>query len=210
MLKRGTARLLAAVACILIAGSQVTPAQAQGRDPFVFVSDVDENGRDGTGFAWWLLRKTYRPTAAMVSGVSLARINAHLGAAAGDWCYIQEVTERSFVAPGRAVQTQINETFQRHPRPFRATLTVAPASQLDAAVGAYETCGGEAGLFILITDRAQAPQIMLLDVFEDWDFAWIRTDGETLFASSCFECGHAEALYHDGARDQFYWRNVGD
>ena len=38
---------------------------------------------------------------------------------------------------------------------------------------------------------------------------WHKVD-DALVVGSCFECGHADSLFHDARRGRFYWDRTGD
>jgi hypothetical protein len=203
------------LACIA-AGLTIQPAGASaqviGRDPFIFVLDSDEQGRDGAGLAWWLLAMIIRPTGTTVAGVPISRINEELGPEANQWCYANALTPNSFVSPFRRVQQEIEQSMRAGgDAVFQASGSFTGGEVLDAVVGNYETCGGVDGAFLLITDRSQSRRIVYVHTFTDWDgLIWLRRDDGALIVAGCFMCGHSEALYYDRARSQFYWRNVGD
>jgi hypothetical protein len=202
----------ASIALTLALQPDGASAQIVGRDPFVFVLDRDTEGRNGTGLAWWLLAKIIRPTGTAVAGVPISRINEELGPEADRWCYANALTPNSFVSPFRRVQQEIEQSMRAGgDAVFQASGPFTGGEVLDAVVGNYETCGGADGAFLLITDRSQSRRIVYIHTFTDWDgLIWLRRDDDALIVGSCFMCGHAEALYYDRARSQFYWRNVGD
>ena len=186
--------------------------QASRPDPFVFVFDRDEKGATGEGLAWWLLEATIRPTGKSVAGVTLDRLNKEVGDPMSPWCHAPAFTSASFVSPSRRVQIEIEETFRTHTGSlFKATAAFTGGAVQDAVVGNYETCDGSVGAFLLITDRSPTPSIVYLKGFPEWQgMMWLAPDAEGLTVSSCFECGHAERLYYDTGRAQFYWVSVGD
>lgn len=204
-------RIAVAVLATLIYLPSAGPASAQ--DPFIFPLTTDENGNPGTGLAWWLRDSIIRPTSTIVSGVSVADLNRHRGEIAEPWCYASELTSRSFSSPFRAVQAEIDKTFSDH---TDATFRVAAdftgdGRTEDAVVGNYETCGGQVGVFTLITDRAEPRRIVFLDERTGWKgLIWLRQEGDALVVGGCFECGHAESLFYDPRRSRFYWENSGD
>lgn len=204
-------------AVALAAGAAFLPSAASAQtvrpDPFVFVFDRDEKGGTGEALSWWLLQSTIRPMGKSVSGVPLERLNKAVEDPASTWCYASAFTPASFVSPSRRVQAQIEETFRGHSSAlFRSTAPFTGAAVQDAVVGNYETCDGAAGAFVLITDRAApSPGIVYLKTFPEWQgLMWLRPEKDGLTISSCFECGHVERLYYDGARRRFYWMNEGD
>ena len=208
-------RLLPGIAFAALLTLPLAPAvQAQGvgTDPFVFVLDRDESGRAGSGYAWWLLARIIRPTGTMVSGVTLDRINDRLGPMATPWCFANAFTTRSFVSPSRSVQREIEESLSVGGESlFRGSAAFTGGEAQDAVVGNYETCGGEHGAFLLITDRTAPRNIVYLHQFADWDgLIWMSQIEDGIAVHSCFECGHAEGLFYDRERRQFYWRNIGD
>ena len=69
------------LAASLLLQPATVSAQTIGRDPFIFVLDTDEQGRDGTGLAWWLLAMIIRLTGTTVAGIPISRINEELGPA---------------------------------------------------------------------------------------------------------------------------------
>jgi hypothetical protein len=201
-----------ALMCSSAALAGPPPALEVGRDPFIFVARTDENGGTGAGLAWWLLGSTIRPTGTAVAGITLARINSELGAAADHWCHANALTANSFVSQFAPIQDQIDATMRTHgPSPFRATGAFTGGPALDAVVGDFETCDGQTGAFLLITDRTEPEhRIIYIHAFDWRGLIHVRTDGDSLVVSSCFECGHAEGLFYDRARGRFYWQSLGD
>jgi len=204
------ASLVATLIAALGLGASAT-AQTIGRDPFVFVYDADENGRSGSGLAWWLLKSTIRPTGTTIAGLTLEQLNAKLEDPMMKWCFVSAFTPASFVSPSRRVQSEIDGSLPRRGASiFRTSGAFTGDVTQDAIVGSYETCDGAIGAFLLITTRAE-PAIVYLDAFPEWQgLMWMSNEDDGIAISSCFECGHRQKLYYDKARRRFYWVNEGD
>ena len=202
--------VLAAIAVLIVIPGE---AVASSQDPFIFPLTTDENGNSGQGLAWWLRASIIRPTSTVVSGISVSELNRHREEMAEPWCYASELTARSFSSPFRTVQAEIDETFSTHAdATFRVSGDLTGDGQHeDAVVGNYETCGGEVGVFTLITTPTEPRRIVFLDERTGWKgLIWLRREADALVVGGCFECGHAESLFYDPRRSRFYWENSGD
>lgn len=190
-------------------------SQAAGpHDPFVFATSLSG---DGVGIsrneAWWLRFTVIRPMGTSVSGVTMARINEQRpGAASSEWCFADVLTPKSFTSSLRDVQMEIDRSMSdTDSATFAVSGPFTGGEVLDAVVGNYETCHGQQGAFLLITDRSPTPKIIYFFEWENWKgLIWLRSDNDALHVGSCFECGHVESLFYDPRRTRFYWENTGD
>ena len=210
-------RSIAVIAAVFGLASVPISAKSQTsgpHDPFVFATSLSG---DGVGIskneAWWLRFIVVRPMGTSVSGVSLASINQHRsGAASSEWCFADVLTPRSFTSNLREVQIEIDRSMaDSESANFAVSGPFTGAEMLDAVVGNYETCHGQQGAFLLITDRSPTPKIVYFNEWEDWKgLIWLRQEGDALHVGSCFGCGHVESLFYDNRRSRFYWENTGD
>lgn len=208
------AAALTATAVMASALGAPGPAFAQAQDPFIFVLPTRHGGsRDGAGVAWWLKDASIRPQGQAVSGVSMAALNDHRGDMAPNrWCFASPLSRNSFASSDRAIQADIDESMSD---PATANFAVSGAftggEPLDAVVGNYQSCDGAVGAFLLITDRSAERRIVFLEEWENWKgLIWLRHQDDALVVGSCFECGHADSLFHDFRRGRFYWDSTGD
>lgn len=214
--------VLFAAALALAAGAAPALAQ-QGRDPFVFVSDREENGApaDPSALAWYLLPMTIRPTGTSVAGVPVSAINEFLQRAQEDrpaiaaepWCFANALSERSFASSSPALQASIARSFASNPdHRFQLRGRFTGGNELTAIVGHYEECGGEKGSFIMLTDPATSPPgvvyVDLLPIVGGLQYMRL-VDGD-IAVSTCFECGDLNGLFYDRRRRRFYWEALGD
>lgn len=181
-------------------------------DPFIFATGLSEDGTPSTNEAWWLRFMVIRPMGTSVSGVTLARINEKRGMAATEWCFADALSSKSFASVHREVQIEIDQSMSnKESANFAVSGPFTGGETLDAVVGNYETCHGQKGAFLLITDRSPMPKIVHLDEWENWrGLIWLRHEGDSLHVGSCFDCGHIESLFYDYRRSRFYWENTGD
>ena len=183
-------------------------------DPFVFATSLSGDGTSiSTNEAWWLRFMVIRPMGTSVSGVSLASINQQRpGAAPSEWCFADVLTPKSFTSNLRDVQMEIDRSMaDSESANFAVSGAFTGGETLDAVVGNYETCHGQQGAFLLVTDRSPTPKIVYFNEWENWKgLIWLRQEGDVLHVGSCFECGHAESLFYDPRRSRFYWENTGD
>lgn len=197
----------------LTAGLLAAPASAAGQGPFVVVLDTDETGGSGDGLAWWLRLSIVRPMGRDVAGVPLADINRFQPDAAGnDWCWAQELSRTSYFGLSRETQLEIDATLAAQEPDFRVVGPLIGSGSQEAAVGFYEDCYGDQGAFLLIIDQTTR-EVLHLETWTEWPTSviWLKYGDEgALEFGSCFECGHAEALFYDDRRRRFYRANLGD
>ncbi len=205
---------LSAAAMLVIALSLPSNAIAQTQAPFVFVLPMNEDGSgDGSGLAWWLKGAVIRPMGLAVSGVSVATLNEHRGDSPPNrWCFASPLSRNAFVSPDRTIQADIDTSMSDVAiANFAVSGPFTEREELDAVVGNYQSCDGSVGAFLLITDRRATPTIVFLDEWENWKgLIWLQREDDALVVGSCFECGHAESLFYDPRRSQFYWQSTGD
>jgi len=215
------ATLAAAMMLGSLAGSAV--AQEPGHDPFVFVSDVDENGSrvNSINFAWYLLPMTIRATGTSVAGVPIATINsfrehqmeARPAITVERWCFANVLSERSYTSVSRVVQANIEQSFHDNPdHHFQLRGRFTGQSELLALVGHYEECSGERGSFIALLDTSASPtRIVFVDGLPLVSgFQYMRLVDGAITVSTCFECGDVTGLFYDSRRRRFYWEALGD
>lgn len=210
-------RILATIAAAVALASMPMAAMSQAagpHDPFVFATSLSG---DGVGLsrneAWWLRFTVIRPMGTSVSGVTMARINAQRPApASSEWCFADVLTPKSFASNLRDVQMEIDRSMaDAESASFAVSGAFTGGEVLDAVVGNYETCHGQQGAFLLITDRSPMPKVIYFYEWENWKgLIWLRRDDDALHVGSCFECGHVESLFYDPRRTRFYWENTGD
>jgi hypothetical protein len=208
---------------ILAASAVPGLAQTEGGDPFVFVSDREEDGSPANPatLAWYLLPMTIRPTGTVVAGVTISTINQVRQRQAANrpaitvepWCFANRLSDRSFVSSSRAVQTSIDQSFERNPdHRFQLHGRFTGGNELTAVVGHYQLCAGDTGSFILLVDPATSPPSLLyvdgLPYVSGLQYMRL-VDGD-ITVSTCFECGDVTGLFYDQRRRKFYWEALGD
>ncbi|HTU09834.1 MAG TPA: hypothetical protein VMG08_02955 [Allosphingosinicella sp.] len=194
------ARNLAAV--LLLA---VLPAtQAAAADPFVTVSPTADGS---TGLAWWLLDMNSRPKGTTVAGITLAQINAALGAGEPRWCAADVLTPASFTSPDPAVRAEIAQSVTGPAGSIFSATTRMTGVPLTAVVGNYLACdGGVAPFVLLVQPAATGATLVYVRGYFGWTpFIAVRADANRLIVSSCLECDHAEILTYRAGR--FSWRS---
>lgn len=189
-----------ALAILLLAAA----APARAADPLITLTP----SRSGVNEAWWLAPMESRPTGRRVAGLMLDQINAELDETETPWCAADALTNASFVATDPALQAELDAYLAAEGDVFRATMRVG-RRELEAVVGNFRSCAGEVAPFVLLIDqRAHVPRIEFLRMFTDWaPFITVRSLGEELVFSSCFECDHGEILAYDRGARRFYWRS---
>lgn len=193
-------RLLLAIAALFLA----LPTQAQLR-PFAFVP----SGED----VWWLKKITLRPMSKSVGSHSLSALNgwrARDGVAAEPFCFVDAYRLDAIISPDRETELQIREYLARRGADqFSQDFTPSPGMRFNATIGAYETCDGESGAMLIVTDLASGAIALIHEVEEPFRYL-LPADGKTVAISSCFECGDINRLYLDISRRRFYWEYEGD
>ena len=171
-------------------GPSVSGAGQVGTDPFIVVQDTRRGGA-GTDVAWWLQDMDIRPNGQSVSGVSIEQLNAHRGEAAAPWCSANAISRASFRALSPATQAEIDQSMTDTVSANFAVrgANITGTGPQDAIVGAFQTCDGRIGSFLLITDRELDPNIVQLEEWLDSrGLIWVRARDGGLFVGSCFEC----------------------
>ena len=194
---------LRSLIALLLFACAATPAAAS--DPFVTVR------ADGGNSAFWIMPMESRPTAGLVAGFTLDRINAALPRTEARWCAAEALTRNSFASSDPAVRAEIGQ-YLGGPEgdPFQTT-TVMTGRRLVALVGNARTCAGRVAPFLLLFDnRAHVPRIAYVRTFADWTpFIVLHAGPNRLIVSSCLECDHAEVLTYSRRTRRFTWRSEG-
>lgn len=162
----------------------------EGVDPFIVVQDTRRGG-SGVNVAWWLRDMDVRPTGTLVSGVPIATLNAHRGGSETPWCAVNALSRRSFAAASGEVQAEIDQSMADTAAANFALhgANITGSGPQDAVVGAFKTCDGQVGSFLLITDRETRPGVVRLEEWPDWKgLIWLREREGGLYVGSCFEC----------------------
>lgn len=170
--------------------SVATASPQEGRDPFVVVRNTRRGG-SGEGVAWWLRDMDVDPDGGAVSGVSIAALNAHRGAGKTPWCAANAMSRSSFTSESSAVRAEIDQSMADTAAANFAIhgVNITGSGPQDGVVGAFETCDGQVGSFLLITDRETRPNIVRLEEWSDWKgLIRLQERDDGLFVSSCFEC----------------------
>ena len=111
------------------------------------------------------------------------------------------------------MQAGIERSFADNPdHHFQLRGRFTGANELTAIVGHYEICGGEKGSFILLTDQASAPPVIVyVDALPLVSaLQYMRLVDGAITVSTCFECGDVTGLFYDRRRRRFYWEALGD
>lgn len=179
-----TVKFLAAVCLCLTVLSSVCRA-----DSHTFVSVAPEP----TNHAWWL-RAEYNPFGKTVRGIPIKLISKH-------WCYANEFTADLISAEYmRGVWPELS---------FSVTSRFGHGRKKTALVGAFETCAGKKGIFLLILERRKNAKIVrFLEQYQfQKSFAALRlTPKDTLELWWCSDCDNSQELAWDAKRKKFVWR----
>lgn len=173
-----------------LAESSVSNIGQVGTDPFIVVLDTRKGG-PGSGVAWWLRDMDIRPTGKSVSGVSIDVLNAHRGEASAPWCSANAQSRDSFRASSPDTQAEIDQSMADTAYANFAVrgANITGEGLQDAVVGSFQSCEGQIGTFLLITDRVSRPNIVQLEEWPDFKgLIWVRERAGGLFVGSCFEC----------------------
>lgn len=172
-------------------GSASTSGVGQvGTDPFIVVQDTRRGGPSDS-VAWWLRDMDVRPTGQSVSGVSIEALNAHRGKASAPWCSANALSRTSFRASSPGTQAEIDQSMTDTASANFAVqgANITGTGPQDAVVGSFQTCDGQIGSFLLITDRENQPSVVQLEEWPDWKgLIRLQERDGGLFVSSCFEC----------------------
>jgi hypothetical protein len=195
--------VVAAVGALIL---QTGAAQAQDRSaPFIVVQADDGSGPSND--AWWVRTMTIRPTGTAVSGVPFQILNGQLSEYDAPWCFAEAQTPKAFVGETPEIQAEIDRSMtESETATFAAHGRFTLAGRQTAVVGSFQTCQGDVGAFLLITDDAPTPNLVYLHKWDDWKgLIWLHQTDDELSVGSCFECDHAEYLFFDQRRRRFYW-----
>lgn len=205
---------LFAAALAVVALALTSMSYAQTHDPFIFVLPMNDDGSgDGSGLAWWLKGAVIRPMGSAVSGVDVEALNGWRGDSARNrWCFASPLSRNSFVSPDRAIQADIDASMSDAVTAnFAVSGSFSGQGEMDAVVGNYQSCEGDVGAFLLITDRSASPSIVFLEEWENWQgLIWLQEEGDALLVGSCFECDHVERLSFDSRKNRFHWESLSD
>jgi hypothetical protein len=179
-------RLLQAIlAAIVLLGSPMA-GRAQDK-PFLVTSPTPE------GYAWWL-RTEYRPFGADIRGIPAAKIRS-------GWCKVNELRRDMFPADEATY-------FGDDQSPFAVDgFFDGSKTKHTALVGAYETCKGERGAFLLIVAWPEGKPPFIRHVVElrgKTQFAVVSASSDgTITLQHCLECDHASQYKWDRSRKRF-------
>lgn len=209
---------------LLLTSGTWLPAGAQTTgDPFVFVSETEEDGTkvQAASLTWYLLPMKIRTTGSAVSGVRISAINSFLKRQSASrpaitpdqWCFANALSDHSYVSANRIVQANIDQSFRtngEHRFQLRGRFT--GTSELLATVGHYEDCAGKTHSFILITDNSgTTPAIVHVDTLPYvGGLQYMRLVDGKITVSTCFECGDVAGLFYDPVNRRWYWEALGD
>lgn len=189
------------------------PRPSGAAEPFIFFGAADQSQSGGIGWAWWLRPFIARPMGTTVTNVPLSMINAFQPDDEGnDWCWAELLTQKSYVGLTRELQGEIDATMNLHQPSFRVSGPLTGNGVQEASAGIFEDCHGGQGVFLLIAEPATS-RVLHLETWTDWpgSVIWLALGAHGgLEFGSCFECGHAEALFYDQRRERFYRENLGD
>jgi hypothetical protein len=164
----------------------VAPPGRAERPPFLSVSPIPPD------HIWWL-RTEYNPFSKSVRGIPVKLL-------AKDWCFANEFTTDLFppeylrdIAPGLSFSVNVRFVRQR---------------PLQALVGAFETCAGAKGLFLLILEERKAKKIVRhLDVFPFQNSLAVLnpTPKGTLRLWWCSSCDNFIEIEWNSRQKKFVW-----
>jgi hypothetical protein len=162
---------------------------APAQQPFVTL-DEEPGGR-----AWWL-RARYHPMHTAVRGIPVGDIRT-------DWCKATEFTRELFpqdllMEGGIDALDYSHVSFSVEGRFDRSRTTQV------ALVGAYETCRGVSGGFLLVIDK-DSRQIRFLEAgpHEHPFAALIAQQDATVRILYCLECDHSDVLRWNAKKKAF-------
>lgn len=176
-------QLLAIAVLALISAS----AAAHAGPPFVSVAPEPANHA-------WYLRAQYHPFGKTVAGVPIKKIDA-------SWCAANAFTDE-LLADTLAEFGDL-EGFHQYGLTFTTTGRFIPGKRpVTATVGAYETCTGEKGIFLLVVDpkNKKRPVHYLLQRPGHETFAALKkTRTGPIVLWWCMSCDHFDSFSCDRA-----------
>jgi hypothetical protein len=162
-----------------------TAAQAQSNS---FVTIASEP----TFYAWWL-RAQFHPFETQVRGIPVGRLRA-------GWCKATEFRKDLF-PPELASDIETNKVSFSVDGDFDGSKVGQTA-----LIGAYETCRGEHGSFLLVLarPRGKPPVARFVHAFQQLQFGVVVAAGDsTIEVFHCMECDHATRFKWDRVKKRF-------
>jgi len=175
-------RILLAWSILMLA---TTAGQAQSND---FVTIAPEP----IVYAWWL-RAQFHPFETQVRGIPIGRIRA-------TWCKASEFRKALF-PPELARDIETNRVSFSVDGDFDGS-----KMQQTALIGAYQTCRGEHGSFLLILARSpgKPPVVRFVQEFRELQFGVVVTAPDsTIQVFHCMECDHVTRFKWDRSKRRF-------
>src|SRR5690349_742023 len=147
--------------------------------------------------AWWL-RTSFQPMHTEVRGIPVAQL--HKG-----WC---RASEYSFdLMPQEEMREEESEKVIKE-----AGLSFAVTGSFDgtntrqvALVGAYQTCAGQKGSFLLVMDE-ETKKVRFIDAHpSEHQFAAVGTNKNDIVVTYCLECDSGGVLRWNAKKKAFAW-----
>ena len=163
----------------------VSPLASAAEKPFTETAPGSE--------AWWL-RTRYHPFGKEVRGIPATKIR-------GNWCKANEFRKELF-------PKKLAADFEGRNSPFASDGSFdGSRTPQTALVGAYETCAGKRGVFLLIVNRpaGKPPAVIFVEEIPgEREFAAVETfkDGAIVMLH-CLECDNATQFRWSKAGKQF-------
>lgn len=164
------------------------------------------------GFAWWIRDIALRPRSNELSGIGLDEINhwrtKNFDRIPSPYCFVQKLDRSSYFSRNPTIQNEIDSTLDQFSEdPFRLTFSPTPGLRFTAQAAAYQTCDGEEGTLVLITNEVGK----LVSVTESaMPFRVLfRTDNGTVSYQRCLMCDDYNVAYFDPTVGSIRWEYEG-
>jgi hypothetical protein len=143
-------------------------------------------------YAWWL-RARFQPFERQVRGIPVGKIRA-------TWCRATEFRKDLFPPDAASDLAQSDLSFS-----IDGYFDGSKIRQT-ALIGAYETCGGERGSFLLVLARPQgkSPAVRFVDEIPDQQFGLLAASPDsTIHVFHCMDCDHRTSFKWDKSKRRF-------
>ena len=184
---------------LLLTLAYPSSVRAQQR-PFIFLLTAKNE-------TWWMSTRVFKLEHKSASSVNVDALNALMRGKAGwsDVCYLQNVQKDSYIGLNRSSDVEYrNWVNSKKNDPFKLSFSAGSQKLFSASVISYETCDGEVGLGVLVTEGTRPREFRYFRADakdENSALAWIYPfETDYIAMAGCDECGDQSVLRYDSGQ----------